>query len=123
MDYKNLEIWKECRVLTSTIYQITKTFPKDELFGIVNQMRRCAVSITSIAEGCGRPTSKGTLSFLYIARGSLFEIESQMYISLDLEYISKEKFDEIDNQIQKCKKLLNGFINYYKKYLSKNEEL
>lgn len=116
MEYKDLDIWKIARQLTNNVYTLTKNFPKDELFGLTNQVRRCAISIPSnIAEGCGRNTPKGTLVFLYISRGSLFELETQFYLALDQEYINEENFKIIIEEIQTCKKLLNGFINYYKK--------
>jgi len=115
-DYTDLEVWQECRKLANTIYELTKAFPKDEIFGLTNQARKSAVSIASnIAEGCGRQTSKDTINFLHIARGSLYEVETQMFISLDQNYISKMDFDSVHETIQICKRLLNGFINYYRK--------
>jgi len=115
MEYSKLEVWVEARKLVNLLYDSTKLFPKEELFGLTNQMRRSAVSIPSnIAEGCGRQTSKDTLHFLHIARGSLYELETQYYLALDQKYITENDFNIAFEQIQICKKLLNGFINYYK---------
>lgn len=115
MEYTNLEVWIEARKLTNLVYNGTRNFPKEELFGLTNQIRRSAVSIPSnIAEGCGRRTSNDTLQFLHISRGSLFELETQFFLALDQKYISENDFQEISNQILTCKKLINGFINYYK---------
>lgn len=114
-EYTNLEVWMKSRKLVNIVYDKTKTFPREELFGLTNQIRRSAISIPSnIAEGCGRRTSKDTLQFLYISRGSLFELETQLYLSLDQHYISEILFEELSKQILVCKKLINGFINYYK---------
>ncbi|WP_426277392.1 four helix bundle protein [Chryseobacterium sp. S-02] len=116
MEYTNLNVWVESRKLTNLIYDSTKNYPKEEIFGLTNQIRRCAVSVPSnIAEGCGRNTSKETIHFLFIARGSLYELETQFYLSSDLNFLNEEKFTIIINQIAICKKLLNGFINYYRK--------
>lgn len=115
MEYTNLEVWMEARKLANLVYEKSKKFPKEELFSLTNQIRRCAISIPSnIAEGCGRRTSNDTINFLHIARGSLYELETQVYLSLDQNYISDADFDEILKQILICKKLINGFINYYK---------
>lgn len=104
--------------MNKSIYSITKSFPKEELYGLTSQIRRSSVSISSnIAEGCGRNTPKDSLRFLYISRGSLFELESQVYVSFDLEYISSQEFNNILKLIVDCKKVLNGFINYYKKLI------
>ena len=120
MDYINLDVWIETRKLANLVYNQTKKFPKEEVFGITNQIRRCAVSIPSnIAEGCGRNTSKETVHFLFIARGSLYELETQIYLTADQNYINNVDFEEILNQITLSKKLLNGFINYYR---NKNEK-
>lgn len=116
MEFTDLEIWKESRKLVSMIYLLTKSFSKDEQFGLTSQIRRSAISIPSnVAEGCGRRISKDTLQFLHIARGSIYELETQLYLAIDLNYIIKEKQVKINNHIVICKKLLNGFINYYKK--------
>lgn len=116
MEYTELEVWKEARILVNTIYNITKKFPKEELYGLTDQIRRCAVSIPSnIAEGCGRRTSADTIQFLHIPRGSLYELETHSFIAVDQNYLDKQDFDAVFEQILKCKKLINGFINYYKK--------
>ena len=115
MEFTNLEVWKESRKLTNLVYEKTKNFPKEELFGLTNQIRRSAVSVPSnIAEGCGRRTSNDTIHFLHISKGSLYELETQIYLSLDQKYISEIEFDEIVIQVLVCKKLINGFIKYYK---------
>mgnify|MGYP003423789610 FL=1 len=115
-DFTTLDVWLASRKLTNSIYNITKEFPNSEQFGLINQMRRCAVSIPSnIAEGIGRNSAKGTLVFLYVSRGSLFELETQLYIALDQQFINEEIFNKISDEIQTSKKLLNGFINYFKK--------
>jgi four helix bundle protein len=116
MEYTNLDVWIESRKLTNLVYDSTKKYPKEEIFGLQNQIRRCAVSIPSnIAEGCGRNTNKETIHFLFIARGSLYELETQLYLSSDQKYVNETEYTVILNQIILCKKLLNGFINYYKK--------
>lgn len=118
MEYSKLEVWMEARKLVNLLYDFSKLFPKEELFGLTNQMRRAAISIPSnIAEGCGRQTSKETIHFLHISRGSLYELETQFYLALDQKYIEENSFKVALEQIQTCKKLLNGFINYYKKLI------
>ena len=118
MEYNKLEVWVEARKLTNLIYDLSKVFSKEEIYGLTNQMRRCTVSIPSnIAEGCGRQTAKDTINFLHISRGSLYELETQCYVALDQKYIEENNFNIVFNQMQSCKKLLNGFINYYKKLI------
>ncbi len=116
MKYTDLEVWVESRKLTNLVYQLTKKFPKDELYGLTNQIRRSSVSVPSnIAEGCGRQYPKETIQFLHIAKGSIYELETQFYLALDQEYILLEEFNNFLHQLETCKRLLNGFINYYKK--------
>ena len=116
MEYTKLDVWLESRKLTNMLYTLSKQFPKEEIYGLTNQMRRCAISIPSnIAEGCGRQTSKDTVNFLHISRGSLYELETQCFLALDQRYIDEIQFNSIFELIQTCKRLLNGFINYYKK--------
>ena len=114
--YTELEVWAKARQLVNQIYQITKEFPKEEQFGLTSQIQRCAVSIPSnIAEGCGRGTKKDSLYFFFIARGSLYELETQLYLSFDLGYVEKETLEEKINRLETVRKLLHGFIRYYQK--------
>jgi four helix bundle protein len=114
LSYRELDVWKHSRILVKSIYQITRDFPKEEQFGLTNQLRRAVVSIPSnIAEGCGRNHAKDSIQFFFIARGSLYEVETQVIVSFDLDYLSQTDLDSILAQIIKCKKILNGFINYY----------
>ena len=86
--YIELDVWIEARKLVKLIYQSCSEFPSEERFGISSQMKRSAISIPSnIAEGCGRQTSKDTIHFLHIAKGSLFEIETQVYLANDINFI------------------------------------
>ena len=77
MHYFELEVWKRCRRLVKDVYTLTQVFPREESFGLTAQLRRCAVSVPSnVAEGCGQNSAKDTLQFLYVARGSLYELET-----------------------------------------------
>ena len=116
MNYIDLDVWKYSRELVKKVYLLTKKFPKEEIYGLTNQIRRSVVSVPSnIAEGIGRQSNKETIHFLYIAKGSLQEVETQLYLSFDLGYMLKEDLKNILEKVISCKKLLNGFINYYKK--------
>ncbi|MBL4905194.1 MAG: four helix bundle protein [Flavobacteriaceae bacterium] len=113
--YTELEVWIKSRELVKLVYQLTKSFPKEEVYGLTNQIRRSAVSIPSnIAEGVGRQSVKETLHFLYIAKGSLNELETQLFLSFDVAYVSEKELKNIFETVTSCKKLLNGFINYFK---------
>jgi len=109
--FTDLNAWKEAHKLVLLIYQITRNFPKEELFGLVNQIRRAAVSITSnIAEGFSRSSYKEKAQFYAVALGSLTEVQNQLLIARDLGYITKDKFIEIANMTVTVNKLLNGLI-------------
>ena len=111
--YTELNVWLQCRNLTKRVYELTRQFPKEELFGLTNQLRRAAVSIPSnIAEGCGRQSARDTLQFLFIARGSLYEVETQLYLAYDLLYLPDQELQELLTTVTNCKKLLQGFIRY-----------
>ena len=99
-DHRNLEAWKLSIEFVSEIYKITETFPKKEMYGLTSQIRRSAVSIPSnIAEGSGRQHRKDTLQFFYIARGSAYELETQLYLSFDLGFLNRESFDLLLKQL------------------------
>lgn len=110
---KDLKVYQKAFRLSIFIYKITKSFPKDELFCLTSQMRRCAVSVPSnIAEGKGRFTNKDYARFLSIARGSLFELQTQLDIAVQLSYVqSPEDLEIVSELIIEVGKMLTSMIN------------
>ncbi|MEK7167270.1 MAG: four helix bundle protein [Patescibacteria group bacterium] len=109
--FTDLIAWKEGHKLVLIIYKITKLFPKEEIFGLVSQMRRCVVSITSnLAEGFSRQSFKEKLQFYSIALGSITEIQNQLLIAKDIKYITEEQFNTITEQTITVHKITNGLI-------------
>ncbi|MEI9957221.1 MAG: four helix bundle protein [Ferruginibacter sp.] len=114
--YKKLEAWKKSMLLVKEIYLLTKSFPKEELYGLTSQTKRAAVSVPcNIAEGSGRNYKKDTIQFLHISRGSLYEVETLLNIAVMVEVISEERFIPLSILIEECLKILNGLISYYEK--------
>ena len=112
VSFKQLEVWQKSINLTTKIYEATKSFPTEEKFGLISQIRRCSVSIPSnIAEGWARNTTKEYLRFLYISRGSITELETQLIIALNLKYIDKNNFDLLAEQIKSIHMMLNKLIS------------
>lgn len=113
-NHKDLEVWKKSMDLVSNIYKITDSFPNKELYGLTNQIRRAAVSVPSnIAEGAARSSKKEFIQFLYIALGSLSELETQIIIANRLEYLNN--LDTLLEDLKFVQKLINGLIYYLKK--------
>jgi four helix bundle protein len=109
--FTDLVTWKEAHVLALFTYSLTKKFPKSEAFGLITQMQRAAVSITSnIAEGFGRRTFKDKCHFYYLSRGSLTELHNQLILSKDLSYISPNEYSKATELVEKCSRLLRGLI-------------
>ena len=109
--FTDLYSWKEGHKLVLMIYNITKFFPRDEIFGLVSQMRRCAVSITSnIAESFGRQSYKEKIQFFSISQGSIKELQNQLLIARDVKYINEFQFQRIAQQTVTTHKLINGLI-------------
>lgn len=109
--FTDLNSWEESHKLVLMIYKETKSFPKEELFGLVSQMRRCAVSVTSnIAEGFSRQSFKEKVQFYSISHGSLAELQNQLLIAKDVGFIEKEKFKELAEQTVICHKIIAGLI-------------
>lgn len=110
--HKDLLVWKKGIDLVEQIYKFTKQFPKEELYGITNQMRRCAVSIpANIAEGSGRKNKAEFIQFLHIALGSASELETHLIISQRLGFLSINSYDEIMNALNEIIKMICGLIN------------
>lgn len=116
--FTDLNAWKEGHKLVLEIYKITSEFPKDEMFGLTNQMRRCAVSITSnIAEGFSRQFYKEKVQFYYISLGSVTELQNQLLIARDVCYINNGQFQELANLSVKVHKIINGLIKSSKSFI------
>lgn len=113
-NYIDLDVRKGARVLSKEVYLVSSQFPSEEKFGLTSQIRRAVVSIPSnIAEGCGRNYPKDSIQFFYIARGSIYEVETQLYLAFDLDFISETYLSVLFEKIETTRKLLNGFIKYY----------
>lgn len=113
--FEDIDSWKKGRELVGMVYLITgeEKFSRD--FGLRDQIRRSVISIMSnIAEGFSRQTDKEFIQFLYIARGSASELQSQLYIAMDLQYITENTFREAYELAQDTLKLISGFIRYLK---------
>jgi len=113
--HKDLDVWKKSVDLVEMIYEITKHFPKEEIYCLTNQIRRASISVASnIAEGAGRNHNKEFVQMLYIAQGSLSEIDTQLVISVRLKYLAQEGYDNISKLINDIRLMLIGLIKYIK---------
>jgi four helix bundle protein len=113
--HKDLEVWKNSIRLVTIIYSVTKSFPKEELYGLSSQMRRSAISIPSnIAEGAARNTNKEFIQFLHIARGSLAELETQLIVSHNLLLLTDEIFSGFEKDIKIIGGQLSGLLRSLK---------
>jgi four helix bundle protein len=109
--FRDLRTWQEGHKLVLAVYECTKKFPKEEMFGLSSQLRRASVSVTSnIAEGFSRHTRKEKAQFYYQSNGSLSEIKNQLIIARDLTYLENSKFEEIINTANHTQALLQGLI-------------
>lgn len=114
--FTDLIAWREAHQLALLIYKTTEEFPKKELFSLIDQIRRSSVSISSnIAEGFSRNTKKEKIQFYFVALGSLTELQNQLLISRDINYITKDKFDEIAMKTVLVSKLVNGLIKFLRR--------
>jgi len=110
-DFRELKVWEKAHTFTLQVYRITKNFPSDERFGLTVQLRRSAVSVpTNIAEGCGRDSERELARFMSIAAGSASEVEYQLLLACDLNYIHDEIYGELNKQVNEVKRMLNSFI-------------
>ena len=109
--HKDLVVWQRAMSLVSDVYKATKTFPREETFGLTSQMRRAAISIPSnIAEGYGRCYTRQTGNFLSIAVGSACELETQLLLSKDLGYMPLNIVEQLTNDVQNIIKMLAALI-------------
>ena len=110
-NYRDLKVWQKSYRLCLDLYRITKKFPKEEIYGLTSQIRRAAVSIPSnMAEGYGRKTTADYLRFLYIAYGSICELETQLLLSSDLNYVNKENLKALRDDTEEVERMLKALI-------------
>jgi four helix bundle protein len=109
--FRDLIVWQKSMALVTEIYKLSKGFPKDEAYGLTSQLRRCAISIPSnIAEGYGRNSTNEYLHFLRIATGSLYELQTQIEISMNLNYLKRSNFDELYESSREIERMLSSLI-------------
>ncbi len=111
-DFRNLQVWERSHALTLLIYELTKVFPKEELFGLTSQIRRAAASIpTNIAEGCGRASDPDFARFLQISFGSACEVEYHLILAKDLKYVDGNMHAKVTDELIAVKKMLASLIS------------
>jgi len=114
-DYKSLKVWHKGHQLTLSVYEVTKTFPWEELFGITSQMRHASYSIPSnIAEGCGRDSEAELARFMVISMGSASELEYFVLLAHELKYIAAADYQDLDSKVKEVKRMLAPFIKRLK---------
>ncbi|KOF02244.1 four helix bundle protein [Roseivirga seohaensis] len=119
--FKDLEAWKKGRVLRNDISALTKTFPVEEKFKLVDQIIRASRSVTAnLAEGYGRFHYQENIQFCRVSRGSLTEIQDHITVAYDEGYIDEKLAKKYDEQVEECIRIINGYINYLVK--SKQEK-
>jgi four helix bundle protein len=117
-NYKKLDIWKLSIENVREIYILTKSYPIEERFALISQTNRAAVSIPSnIAEGLGRNYKKDTIQYLYISRGSAYELETLLNIAFTINIINEESYKKASEILERVLKVINGYINYLEKKL------
>lgn len=113
--HKDLDVWSKAIGFVTRVYEVTKDFPREELYGIVSQLRRAAISIASnISEGATRHSSKEFVQFLYIALSSASEIDVQLIISRNLKYLSENDFLQLSGAREEISKMISGLIRNLK---------
>ena len=113
--HKDLTVWQESIKLVTLVYEKTKSFPKDELFALTSQIKRSAISIPSnISEGAARESNKEFLRFLFIAQGSISELDTQLIIANNLKFLGDEEYLQVSNQLVSIRKMLAGLIKFRK---------
>jgi four helix bundle protein len=115
-NFKNIKAWQYADDLVASIYSKTKSFPREELYGVTFQLRKAVVSVpTNIAEGASREHKKEYLNFLYIARGSLAETEYLLHLANRLKYLQDDDYQKLENIRKETAKTLHGLINSVRK--------
>ena len=122
--FEDLRVWQEARAIVSSVYRLTAHFPSEERYGLSSQLRRAAVStMSNIAEGFERGTNNEFIQFLYVAKGSIGEVRSQLYVALDLGYTEKAVCEDLHLRCQVLSRRIHNFIEYLKSTPFKGQKL
>ncbi len=110
-DFKDLKVWTKAHQLTLVLYQQTRFFPKDEIYGLTSQIRRASASIgANIAEGCGRRSDPELRRFVQIARGSANELEYHLLLARDLQFVTADEFKDLEARILEIQRMLGSLV-------------
>ena len=110
-DFKDLKVWEKAHVLTLHVYEETRSFPKEERYGLTSQLRRAAASVAAnIVEGCGRRSDGEFTRFLQIARGSASEVEYHLLLARDLHLLNEANFRKLDSMVVEVQRMLTGLV-------------
>jgi len=111
-DFKELKVWHKAYDLALSIYEVSRSFPREEMYGLTSQLRRAAVSIgANIAEGCGRRSDGELVRFLQIARGSSSEVEHHLLLARDLKFLQAATHQEIEKRLQEVQRMLTSLVS------------
>ncbi len=114
-DFKDLRVWAKAHELTLTVYQRTRSFPKEEMYGLTSQLRRASASIgANIAEGCGRRSDAEMKRFVQIARGSANEVEYHLLLAKDLEFLSADEHKDLEAKVLEIQRMLTSLVQSLK---------
>ncbi len=121
-NYRELDVWKKSHKLTLELYQLSRSFPKDEMYGLTSQMRRAAVSVgANLAEGCGRRTSPELARFVRIAMGSASELDYHLLLCRDFQFVSAQDYERTSTELSRVRKMLTGLLASIEAQLGERE--
>ena len=110
-NYRDLEVWKHAHKLTLELYQASREFPKEEMFGLTSQLRRAAISVgANLAEGCGRRSTAEFARYIRIAMGSASELDYHLLLCRDFEFLTNQHYDEASKELVRVRKMLSALL-------------
>jgi len=110
-DFRRLKVWEKVHLLTLAVYRMTARFPREELYGLTSQLRRCSASMgANIAEGCGKEGNRELHRFLQIASGSASELDYHLLLAKDLNYLAETDYQKVVRQLLECRPMLTGLV-------------
>jgi four helix bundle protein len=121
-DFKELRVWTQSHQLTLRLYAVTRTFPREEIYGLTSQIRRSGASIpANIAEGCGRRSDGELTRFLQIARGSASELEYHLLLSRDLKFLAEKEFESLSEKLVEVQRMLTALVQRVQPFASRSK--